>query len=126
MDRADPPAVVSGSTGPTGPTVSVELVHSPAARQVEMQRLILPGGASVADALRAAGHGDVLAQEAPPVGIWGRRCAPSQVLREGDRVELYRPLQVDPKEARRLRYRQHREVVEAREAAARARKLNPR
>ena len=30
---------------------------------------------------------------------------PETVLRERDRVEVYRPLQVDPKEARRLRYR---------------------
>ena len=40
------------------------------------------------------------------LGIWGRACVPGTVLREGDRLEIYRPLKVDPKEARRQRYRQ--------------------
>ena len=39
------------------------------------------------------------------VGIWGRARPLDTPLRERDRVEVYRPLQVDPKEARRLRYR---------------------
>jgi putative ubiquitin-RnfH superfamily antitoxin RatB of RatAB toxin-antitoxin module len=38
-------------------------------------------------------------------GIWGRVVGAETRLRQGDRVELYRPLKVDPKEARRLRYR---------------------
>ena len=37
------------------------------------------------------------------VGIWGRTVALERRLREGDRVEIYRPLHVDPKEARRRR-----------------------
>jgi putative ubiquitin-RnfH superfamily antitoxin RatB of RatAB toxin-antitoxin module len=36
-------------------------------------------------------------------GIWGKVVARDQVVREGDRVELYRPLEIDPKEARRLK-----------------------
>jgi putative ubiquitin-RnfH superfamily antitoxin RatB of RatAB toxin-antitoxin module len=43
------------------------------------------------------------------VGLWGREVPLSTRLRDRDRVELYRPLQVDPKEARRLRYRQQGE-----------------
>ena len=39
------------------------------------------------------------------VGIWGRKVERSTVLRDQDRVELYRPLLCDPKEARRQRYR---------------------
>jgi putative ubiquitin-RnfH superfamily antitoxin RatB of RatAB toxin-antitoxin module len=35
--------------------------------------------------------------------VWGRRCALTQRLNDGDRVEIYRPLSVDPKQARRLR-----------------------
>jgi putative ubiquitin-RnfH superfamily antitoxin RatB of RatAB toxin-antitoxin module len=37
------------------------------------------------------------------VGIFGVVCAPDTVLRAGDRVEIYRPLPVDPKQARRQR-----------------------
>ena len=43
-----------------------------------------------------------------PVGVWGVPCGRAQLLREHDRVEVYRPLQVDPKEARRLRYKRQR------------------
>jgi putative ubiquitin-RnfH superfamily antitoxin RatB of RatAB toxin-antitoxin module len=63
-------------------------------------------GALVADALiRAAADPkfsdiDVLAL---PVGIFGRLASPEQKLRDGDRVELYRPLAEDPKDARRRR-----------------------
>ena len=39
------------------------------------------------------------------VGVWGRKARLEQVLRDGDRVEVYRPLQVDPKLARRERFR---------------------
>ena len=38
-------------------------------------------------------------------GIWGRAAMPSQVLENGDRVELYRALRVDPKVARRERFK---------------------
>jgi putative ubiquitin-RnfH superfamily antitoxin RatB of RatAB toxin-antitoxin module len=37
------------------------------------------------------------------IGIFGKVCKPEQILRPGDRVEIYRPLATDPKEARRLR-----------------------
>ncbi len=36
-----------------------------------------------------------------PLGVWGRPVADDAVLREGDRVEVYRPLDCDPREARR-------------------------
>lgn len=38
-----------------------------------------------------------------PVGIFGERCERSKLLEEGDRVEIYLPLKVDPKAARRQR-----------------------
>ncbi len=39
--------------------------------------------------------------DAVPTGVWGEPCDRDRVLREGDRVELYRPLAVDPMTARR-------------------------
>ena len=38
-------------------------------------------------------------------GVWGKKVSWSHPVKEGDRVELYRPLQVDPKVARRQRFK---------------------
>jgi putative ubiquitin-RnfH superfamily antitoxin RatB of RatAB toxin-antitoxin module len=84
----------------------VTVTCSPAPRRVLEWPLLLPEGATVADALQASGWREACPQgDASEVGIWGKRCEPGQVLREGDRVEVYRPLQVDPKVARRERFR---------------------
>ncbi|NMM75289.1 RnfH family protein [Rhodococcus sp. SRB_17] len=67
----------------------------------------LPQGATVADALAASGLADTAPELFVPVplcGVWGRVVDPAQVLRDQDRVELYRPLTVDPKVARRERF----------------------
>ena len=37
------------------------------------------------------------------IGVHGRLCAADEAAREGDRIEIYRPLEVDPKAARRAR-----------------------
>lgn len=41
------------------------------------------------------------------VGVFGKICKLDQLLRPGDRVEIYRPLIADPKESRRLRAAKH-------------------
>ncbi len=88
--------------------VRVSVAYSPQARSVDETELSLPAGATLADAIRASGllerHPELNLAQAK-LGIWGRLQTPETVLRERDRVEVYRPLQVDPKEARRLRYR---------------------
>ena len=43
--------------------------------------------------------------DALTLGLWGRAITPATVLQPQDRLELLRPLLVDPKEARRQRYR---------------------
>jgi hypothetical protein len=87
--------------------VHVEVVYCPAPGQVDLTPLSLADGSTVADALQASGvlarHG--LAAEGVEAGVWFKLVPTDTVLRENDRVELYRPLTVDPKEARRLRYR---------------------
>ncbi len=88
--------------------ILVELVHAPAPHRLLRLVLSLPAGATVADALLASGWGAQLGAaviEGLRAGIWGRACTPQTPLRMHDRIELYRPLQVDPKEARRQRYR---------------------
>jgi putative ubiquitin-RnfH superfamily antitoxin RatB of RatAB toxin-antitoxin module len=83
----------------------VEVVFSPCARAVQQVQVLLPAGATVRQALQASGLPADGAGAWPPVGIWGRLADLDDPVDDGDRVELYRPLQVDPKEARRLRYR---------------------
>ena len=97
------------------PSIRVEVAFSPAPRQVDVVELILPAGATALDAVRASGlaqrHG--LDEAALRIGVWCRVKEPATVLRDRDRVEIYRPLRVDPKEARRQRYQRHRERVKA-------------
>lgn len=84
----------------------VTVLYSPAPREVLEWNLELPEGATVRDAVLASGWRQAAPDvQVPEVGIWGRRCTPQQVLREGDRVEVYRDLKVDPKVARRERFR---------------------
>ena len=45
-----------------------------------------------------------LSLDALKLGIWGKRCGLQQVLKDRDRIEIYRPLRVDPKVARRERF----------------------
>lgn len=66
----------------------------------------LPPGSTVGDALAASGLD--LSPEKYVVGIFGRRAALDTPLSSGDRVEIYRPLAMDPKEARRRRARRAR------------------
>jgi len=88
----------------------VELIHSPAPREVRRLSLKLQDGASVQDALAASAWFH-MPDFALGVGIWGRKVALDEKVRAGDRIEVYRGLTVDPKEARRLRYRAHGEKL---------------
>jgi putative ubiquitin-RnfH superfamily antitoxin RatB of RatAB toxin-antitoxin module len=68
---------------------------------VELQ---LPVGSTVQDALEAADLPRLLpglTVETGRIGVFGRLCAPDRILKDGDRVEIYRPLKADPKEVRR-------------------------
>lgn len=81
----------------------VLVVWSPAPGEVRERVLHVPAGTRVAEVL--AEHAKELSVVGPALcGIWGRVVAPEQVLRAGDRLELYRPLTVDPKVARRERF----------------------
>jgi putative ubiquitin-RnfH superfamily antitoxin RatB of RatAB toxin-antitoxin module len=88
--------------------LSVDVVYAAAPHDVRQVSLQLSAGSTVADALRASRLLDGLSAEqadALQAGIWGRAAALDTPLRDGDRVELTRALRVDPKEARRQRYR---------------------
>jgi uncharacterized protein len=82
----------------------IEIAYAEAQRQF-LRRIELPEGATVADAIRASEVTRECNLELAGlrIGIWSRLVDLSAVLANGDRVELYRPLKIDPKEARRRR-----------------------
>ena len=82
-------------------SIRVEVVRA-LAKRVETVALTLPAGATVAQAISASGIVDV---DLNAIGIFGRRVAPATRLADGDRIEIYRPLVLDPKEQRRRRAR---------------------
>jgi putative ubiquitin-RnfH superfamily antitoxin RatB of RatAB toxin-antitoxin module len=95
--------------------IQVLCAFSPQPRQVVTIKLSLPAGSMVFDALRMlhltpewlsnshhfASAQDSLSQQ----GIWGRLVNIDQQLKDGDRLEIYRALQVDPKLARKQRFK---------------------
>lgn len=90
------------------PMLRVQVAFAVAPHHVDLTELNLPAGATALDALKASGlaarHGAELI-DGLTVGAWGKVRGLDEPLRDGDRVELYRPLVVDPKEARRQRYK---------------------
>ena len=91
--------------------IEVLLLYSPSARVVQEEVLRVPAGSTLHEAIAASGRlardgafADLIAKGGH-VGVWGRKMPPETVLQAGDRIEVYRPLRVDPKEARRQRYR---------------------
>ncbi|MES1927859.1 hypothetical protein SADO_01350 [Salinisphaera dokdonensis CL-ES53] len=62
-------------------------------------------GATAQQALDASGleavYREAGGEGAPPLGLFGRKVRADQVLKPGDRVEIYRPLTADPRQRRR-------------------------
>ena len=82
-------------------------LYSPSPRVVHERLFEVPLGATALQALQASGLLPAFPElqgTALDLGIWGRTCPPSQLMQEGDRLEIYRPLRVDPKVARRERF----------------------
>lgn len=85
--------------------IRVSVLHAEPGRVFSVE-LALPRGATVADAIDRSGvrsaRPDVDIRD-DCLGIFARKAGLQTTLRDGDRVEIYRPLKVDPKEARRRR-----------------------
>jgi putative ubiquitin-RnfH superfamily antitoxin RatB of RatAB toxin-antitoxin module len=83
----------------------VEIVYALPERQT-LLALYVPAGTTLAGAVSASGittlHPEIDLATAK-VGIFGKLASADTVLHGGDRVEIYRPLVADPKEARRAR-----------------------
>ena len=85
--------------------VNVEVAYAKPDEQVIVV-LAIPEGATVDAAIKASG----LLERFPEIalseinaGIFGVACKLDRLVKEGDRIEIYRPLLHDPKEARRQR-----------------------
>lgn len=88
-------------------TIDVEVAYAEPSRQF-LRRVTLAAGATIADAIAASGLEAELGIDTSSLaaGIWSKSKLRDTRLADGDRVELYRPLTADPKEARRRRARQ--------------------
>jgi len=75
----------------------------------DQQRVValrVAAGCSVREALLQSGLGDEFPEidfRHCPVGVFGREIDDEYVIRSGDRLEIYRPLELDPRNARRKR-----------------------
>lgn len=84
--------------------LSIDVFWSPVPGELREVRLSLPAGSTLRDALAASAWFEPGQIDALSVGLWGRVAPLDTPLRERDRIEVYRRLTVDPKEARRQRY----------------------
>lgn len=85
--------------------IHVEVAYATPLRQ-EVLTIEVPLDSTIAAAIQQSGicllfpEINLMTQ---PVGIFGKRCTLSDRVYEGDRIEIYRPLIIDPKEARRVK-----------------------
>jgi len=86
-------------------TIRVEVAYALPHKQAIIALDVIPGTTAL-DAVRRSGITDKfegIDLENAKLGIFGGLVSPTQVLQEGDRVEIYRPLIADPKEVRKAR-----------------------
>lgn len=86
-------------------TIHVEVVYATPERQ-ELASVSVPAGATVGQAIEASGllarHPEIdLAKN--KLGVYAKLAKADTILRDRDRVEIYRPLIADPKEVRKQR-----------------------
>ncbi len=86
-------------------TIHVEVSYALADKQAILA-LYVPEGTTALEAAQQSGitqKFEDIDLENAKLGIFAKVVSPKQVLREGDRVEIYRPLIADPKEVRKAR-----------------------
>lgn len=87
--------------------MKIFVIYSHAARQIREWTLDLEPGSTALQAIESTGVlGEFPELRLQPLllGIWGKRASINKVLRDNDRLEIYRVLRVDPKVARRERF----------------------
>lgn len=91
-------------------TINIETAYALAENQYLFAEQV-PEGSTVQQALEQS----ILLIEVPnlvidKVGIFGKLVSPETVLREGDRIEVYRPLKADPRDRRRQKVAEERKA----------------
>ena len=90
--------------------IRVEIVYAQPQRSIA-KSLSLPPGALIADALKLAAQAEDFQDmdlASATVGIFGQVASRDRPLKDGDRIEIYRPLLEEPKLARRTRAKKAR------------------
>lgn len=86
--------------------IAIEVAYALPDKQ-RIIKLQVDHGTTAWDAVKISGieaHFDELSlDETPSLGVWGKAVAADRVLESGERVEIYRPLLIDPKEVRKAR-----------------------
>ena len=86
--------------------IEVEVAYAEHDKQI-IKSVEVPVNTTALEAVNLSGIREEFPQvpgdEEIEIGIFSKKCEPSLVLQAGDRVEIYRPLLIDPKEARRLK-----------------------
>lgn len=87
--------------------ITVVIVYSSKPRELFETELVLEKGSSVSQALEASGLLTIVSPDGASIagqGVWGKKVGLTHILRDKDRLEIYRSLTVDPKVARRERF----------------------
>jgi len=85
--------------------ITVQIVYALPEEQTVRTVQVAPG-TTARDAIRLSGFHDSVPGFDPdhhPIGIFGQLIAPDILVEDGDRIEIYRPLLIDPKTSRKLR-----------------------
>ncbi|WP_133131080.1 RnfH family protein [Legionella yabuuchiae] len=84
--------------------VTVEVIYAPRDKPLVHLKLTVNPGSTVADVLEQSGIKKNYPEVAQlSLGIFAKKVAPDTTVKPGDRIEIYRPLLIDPKEKRRQR-----------------------
>lgn len=89
-------------------SVHVQVIYAGPGQEPVVRSVAMPAGGTVRQALEASNIAMLLPAgliDPGRVGIYSRKVSMEQTVREGDRIEIYRPLLLDPMAARRRRAR---------------------
>lgn len=102
---ADSSTTTSESPALAAEQINIEIAFALPTKQTLLARQ-MPAGLTVEEIITRSGILDLYEEidiKVNKVGIWNRTCKLKDIPKNGDRIEIYRPLIADPKESRRRR-----------------------
>jgi putative ubiquitin-RnfH superfamily antitoxin RatB of RatAB toxin-antitoxin module len=101
-DETESKPQASSAFSENAPDIQFEVAYALPQRQV-IAKVTAAAGTTAAEAIELSGIRQLFPgiEEHPVVGIFSRKVAMDYVMKQGDRLEIYRPLLADPKEVRR-------------------------